>query len=33
MLTVEVNLKGFITFLLQVTRIKERNKVIVRGKI
>lgn len=31
-LTVEVHLKGFVTFLLQVTRIKKRNKVIVKGK-
>lgn len=31
-LTVEVHLKGFVTFLLQVARIKKRNKVTVKGK-
>ena len=32
MLTAEVHLKGFVTFFLQVARIKEGNKVIVREK-
>lgn len=31
-LTAEVHLKGFVTFLLQVARIKKRNKMIVKGK-
>lgn len=31
-LTLEVNLKGFVTFFLQVARIQKRNKVTGREK-